>query len=472
MADFFERYPATSETIRSTARKARGSADAAVAVRGGVESRHRRAVAETSEELQTHMMGPIATPFHASASDVARGAIWAACQLERFADAIDVYNDTSDEPRSISKLNRAYGDLDGDPLRRGARQLIAEKGRLDDKLDDAAAEVARALDREPSKSELLREWKAGNLPVAAIGAWPSLHLKLTDLPYDLKNTAITKDGLTHLTDERLAAALVDPDLNAELRAMILDERKGAVDVLARQWRLSSATEGRVDELMCRPNSNGQIVGPDGRLYRVTIPGEGPARDPDVPVMGPMNDFIPDDGPESPWRTLGSRDGEIAYGEQIDLGMRTAFVLAGTAGAGKPLGEWQSIGKDQSQYLHMTDGSAVIDDGTEPPSSVDRQPLGPVPDSMAPSDPYNGWDRANSAAFMAITVLDGLNNGQQAEYNRHYATEVTFQESDDGERRAVINLYQVQSDGEAVRVQQSYATVDPETGEIVPAPSHE
>lgn len=32
---------------------------------------------------------------------------------------------------------------------------------------------------------------------------------------------------------------------------------------------------------------------------------------------------------------------------------------------------------------------------------------------------------NSAAYLAIVGLDGLNNAQQAEYNRHYATDVTF-----------------------------------------------
>ena len=417
---------------------------------------------EAAGDLHT-MMGPLVTPFVADSSKVSRQAIWAACQLEKFADAIDVYNDTSSDPRSISKLNSAYEDLEPDGLGRGQRALQNEKERLDAQLDDAANAVARNLDREPTNGEILREWKTGNLPVAAIGAWPGLKLKLTDLPTLATNSAITVAGLRHLSDERLAGALENPELNLSVREAILEERPEAVAILSRNWELTRDTMTGAD-FMCRPNSNGQIVGPDGRLYNVTIPGDAPESD--IPVMGPMNDNILDDGANSGWTTLGSRDGDIAYGEEIDIGDKIAFVLAGTAGLGKPMGDWQSIGADQSQYVHMTDGSVTLNDGTQAPTEGGRPPLGPYPDSMTPPD-HNNMYRGSNAAFIAITALEGMNNAQQAEFNRHYATEVVFQEGENGERRAVINLYQTQTDGEDIRIKQGFATVDPETGDIVP-----
>lgn len=464
MAAQFQRYPSSSESIRALARKSGDSATAIAALRRDVDSGHKAALSEAAGDLNS-AMGPMIGPFLANASEVARGAIWASCQLERFADAIDTYNTTSTEPRSISKLNAAYDGLDGDPLRRGERALIEEKGRLDGELDAAARTVARNLDRDPTDQQVLREWKAGNLPVAAIAAWPDLRLKLTELPFGATNTAISAAGLRNLSDERLADALADPDLNLSVRAAILDASPDAVAILAREWKLAHDTETRTDGL-CRINSNGQIVGPDGRLYYVTIPGGPPESG--VPVMRPMNDNILDDGAGSGWTTLGSRDGEIAYGKEIDWGDQVAFVLAGTAGTGKPIGEWQSIGEDQSQYIRTTDGSVTIVDGTEPPFEPTNEPTwGPLPERYW-IDPLAGYDKKTSAAWLISSGLEGLNNAQQAENNRHYATEVVFQENADGELRAVINMYQVQSNGAEIRIQQGYGTVDPETGDIVPA----
>ncbi|MDN5854269.1 MAG: hypothetical protein L0K86_15740, partial [Actinomycetia bacterium] len=345
MSEHFPVYPASSESIRQIARKTAGSGTAFVDVRHRIDSTHRAALAEAAGDLNA-AIGPKVAPYMANASQAAQAAIWAACQLELFADAIDVYNKTSTNPRSINNLNTAYAELDGDPLRRGERELTQEKHRLDGVLDDAAVSIANNIDREPTDAEIEREWKAGNLPVAAIGAWPDLKLRLTDLPPGLTNSAITEAGLRHLSDKRLAGALADPDLNLHLRDAIIDSRPDAVAILAKNWELTRDTETGED-MLCRPNSNGQIVGPDGRLYNVTIPGDAPESD--IPVMGPINDNIRDDGAGSGWITVGSETGDIAYGNEIDIGDKVAFVIAGTAGAGKPIGHWQSIGSEQSTY---------------------------------------------------------------------------------------------------------------------------
>lgn len=462
MSEYFAEYPASSESIRQIARGTADSGTSFVDVRERIDSSHRAALAEAAGDVNAAIV-PMVGPVSTDALQAARAATWAACQLERFADAIDIYNKTSTDPRSISKLNAAHDQLDSDPLCRGQRALIREKELLDGVLDDAATSIAGNLDREATDGEIRYAWKAGNLSVAAITAWRDLNLRLTDLPTGMADPAVTGAGLQHLSDERLAEALADPDLNLDVRNAIIESRPDAVAILARNWELTRNTETRGD-LICLPTVSGQIVGPDGHLYNVTIPGE--ALEYDVPVIGPVNDNIPDDGWRSGWTTVASRDGEIAFGEEIDFGDTVAFIIAGTAGLGKPFGRWQAIGSEQGSYVSMTDGSVTLNDGTNAPEEANRPVFGPYPDSMTPPE-YNNMYKASNAAYLAIGGLEGLTNAQQAEFNRHYATEVVFQEGEDGERRAVINLYQVQTDGEQIRIQQGYATVDPETGEIVP-----
>lgn len=67
----------------------------------------------------------------------------------------------------------------------------------------------------------------------------------------------------------------------------------------------------------------------------------------------------------------------------------------------------------------------------------------------------------------IGGLEGLNNAQQAENNRHYVSQIVFQENVDGRRRAVINLYQVMADGTQVFVKSSHGVINPD-GTVSPA----
>ncbi|UPK75109.1 hypothetical protein MU582_00300 [Nocardioidaceae bacterium SCSIO 66511] len=465
MPDLFPLYPASSAAVRAAARSGHGAAEAFGRVSESVEARHRAAAAEATDDLRATLDGPSYGPLTTDANALQRGAIWAASQVEVFADAIDIYNESSKAPRSIRKLNAAYAEATGtkpeDPALKG--QLTMEKEQLDRALDQAAEQVAAKLSRPPTDAEVRELWRAGNLPMAAIAAWPGLNLRLTDLPFEIRDTAVTAEGLRYLTDQHLVDALLNPNLNPEVRQLILENRPTAVELLAQQWQLTPETKARLD-FLCVPNSDGQIVGPDGRLYYVQRPGPGPAYD--GPVIGAPNDFIGDDGPGSTWRTLISRDGAIAYGDPMDLATTMAFVLAGDIG--KPSGKWQSIGDQQGAYVTMEDGSVRLNDGTQAPNDQAPPPGGPVPEGMKPPNPYNGGDIANGGLGLLIDGAEGLNNAQQAEFNRHYATEVTFQEDADGNRRAVINLYQVQADGEKVRIDHSYADIGP-GGTIVPAP---
>lgn len=478
MGDLFPPYPATSAAVRTAARQTRGAADAVDGVRHSFKRRHRRAIREVEGDIAGRVYDGFVGPVDATAVELLRGGIWAAAQLEVFADAIDVYNETSINPRSIRKLNEAYAtatqNKDEDPDLRADLKL--EKRVLEAYLDDVALDVAANLDRDPSAHELLALWQAGNLPMSAIGAWAHLDLKLTDLPLGLRDTAITAEALGRLTDQQLVDLLRDPSLSIGIRQTILETQPDAVALLNEQWQLTTAGISNQNP-ECILNSSGQIVGPDGRLYTILTPGEAPPPlDPNIPILTSPNDFIGDDNGAGPWHTLGSRDGKITYGEPVDLSSKIAFVLAGTALTGKPIGEWQSIGADQEQYVTTYDGVAQVNDGTQPPEPAERPIMGPIPDSHLPYEPWNVGglppnntiDRSFGATWIAINGLEGLNNAQQAEYNRHYSTEVVFQESVDGQLRAVINIYQVQSNGEEVQVGHSYGEVGPD-GTIVPVP---
>lgn len=462
MSPHYERYPATSSAVRDVARRSSGAGTTINDLQGDVDAAHYAALSEAAGDVD-EATRPVTAPFKANASEVTRAALWASSQLEVFADAIDVYNETSTDPRSIEALNLAYDDLDGDPLARGARALDREWERLEAQIDDVATSVASNIDREPTPEEIRDLWAAGNLPVAAISAWPGADLKLTDLPFSATNTAVTPGGLSHLSDQELADALADANLNESVREAILENRPGAVDALNANWDLSTASTRPLD--YCIPAggpTSGMIVGPDGRLYTVTVPGMPPPSD--TPVMNPQYDAIRDDGANSGWTTVGTRDGSMAFGDPVDAADTVAWVLSGLGG---PMGDWQSIGSDQRDYVTTVDGAGYINDGTQPQVTGEPPVTGPIPESHFPTDPSTRArvERGLGAMDLVTGVLEGLNGAQQAEYNRHYASEVVFQENAEGQTRAVINLYQVQSDGEDLRIHIRHGQINPETGDI-------
>ncbi|UPK77071.1 hypothetical protein MU582_10670 [Nocardioidaceae bacterium SCSIO 66511] len=422
----YEYYPATSGSVRGIARQSNGSADAIAGVESNVESDHRAAISEAAGDAQTAIK-PITKPIVGDAAQVKRRAIWSACQLEKFADAIDKYNKTSSDPRSIDRLNKAFDKLTKEKKDSGGRALDVEKGRLDTQIDDAAEQVANNLDREPTDAEVRLEWRAGNLPASAVMAFPGAHLKLGDLPPGTADTAITEDGLKAFTDGGLADVLADPDLNSKVRDLILDTRQGAVDEFAKDWKMGDHLHPGGNCNAKTGSSMGRIIGPDGRVYDLSPPG---------------------DGTENGWDPVMSKNGSITVGDDSDP---TAFLFSPYG----PNGDYQSIGPDQEKYLH--------DALTAPPVGVEGPLTGPIPDSQKPPP----IDRMVGASDLVRDALEKLENVNQAEANRHYASQISFQENEDGSRRAVITTYQVQSDGEDIRVKVGYATLDPESGHLEP-----
>lgn len=472
MTALFDPYPASSAAVRDAARRGQSSAAELDAVGQSFSQQHQVAVNEAEGDLKGWLAGeviqapgaaqsapPLNQPFEDSRV-LQRAAVWAAAQMERFADAIDDYNENSTKPRSISRLNLAYADVAGTA---NAGQLVKilkdEKAALDAELDGCAGRIVDALGREPTDDEIRAAWRAGNLPTRAVGLWPDLKLDLSDLPRGHVDTTVDVASLRELTDQQLVDALNDPELNADIRQLILDNRPSAVQLLADQWELTADTEA---EGFCR---NGVIVGPDGRLYSVDIPQ--PNENDTVGAASGEGDQIPDDGSGSGWTTMTSRHGSIEYGDPVGLREQIAFVIGGVKTYG-----WQSIGPDQEQYVAMDDGMAYVNDGTQPDPEYQKPPDGqvnPYPGEHTYPEPYNGGQRTADITGMVTGVLEGLNEAQEYEYNRHYATEVTFQENANGDRRAVINYYQVQANDEGtVRLEQLYGIVDDEGDSIVPA----
>src|SRR5690606_3036101 len=107
----------------------------------------------------------------------------------------------------------------------------------------------------------------------------------------------------------------------------------------------------------------------------------------------------------------------------------------------------SLSEDQTALLTSKDGVLYLNDGTQPTPDYQRPPSGPVPDSHPQSKGADAMD-------LVIGALEGWKNVNQMEANRHYAAQVVFQEHEDGTRRAVLTLNQVQTDGAGnVRIHQ-------------------
>ena len=470
MTDLFAPYPASSASVRTAARSGQASAGAIAAVETSVAVRHRATLDEAEGDLRGWLAGEDSTLLEQSRTDfgaLQRSAVWAAAQLERFADAIDDYNVNSTEPRSISKLNAARRDATGTAnLGLVVEGLKQEKTALDTELDECAARIAESLDREPTADELRNAWLAGNLSSRAVNLWPDAGLKLSDLPYGMRDAGVYVNDLDSLTDQQLADALKDVDLNPTIRQAILSDHPEAVALLSEQWEFNGDTRALPGNVC----NEGWIVGPDGQLYNVEIPG--PGEEHDGPIVTAGTDFIPDDnnGPTQPglagWGTVDSREGSLEFGEEPPFG---AAVLAGAIGGIKSYG-WQSAGGDQQAYVVMNNGHVYLADELPEGSDYNRPPsvAETTKDSTTGKDTGQVASPGAEGVDNVVRALEGAVIEVQAEDGRHYATDVTFQlDPTTGERRAVINIYQVETNGEEIRISHMNGIVDGH-GNVVPA----
>lgn len=409
--------------------------------------REERVVLESVEgDLETPLGSATDEPKRRSARMRAASVV-AAGAVRMFADGVRAYDGVVLDLRTEYESRH---DPLPDPLEPTDEELVRElrqrQGKAYELHVDGRAEEAAALLRLVERGEI--DTALHNLLLAMpSGVYgPSngsvQFVRADELTFDPE---LFRELVGRLPADDLVDLLGDTALDLRIRNIILTERDyDVLPMFSEQWSLSD-----VDPIPSWNCDYGQwvIVGPDGRRYFVTAP---PTTDGDPtlePNHGPDSyDSIDGDGPGSGWTTVDESLAPAAYGERMDtLSMRIAGVLS--MGVAHPVGEWQSLSDDQTELLTSDDGVLYVNDGTQPTPDYQRPPSGPVPDSHPQSPAVDGLDAV-------ISALEGWKNVDQMEANRHYATQVVFQEHEDGTRRAVLTLNQVQTDGNGnVRIHQ-------------------
>jgi hypothetical protein len=453
----FSYYPVTAGAIRAAAERTLGRSQAVRRLMDDVQAEHRGAVEAVEGDLE-HGIQLALDPPTAAMLEADRTALWAVAQLEYFADAVDAYNVTSVNPRSIRALNSAQrlamADVTGAPdnseYNATLGQLRREYMTLEANLDDAAAQVAANLSAAPTDSQIQQAWSDGNLPAEARLTWPQLHLRMVDLtvpPADIQN----------LPDEDLAQFILDnPGMPEAMLQWIQENRADVMELVAENWTLEPEGNsgplgyGSVFELPCVNTNQGYIVGPDGLTYQVQIPGP---LEVDGPVITGPNNMIQDEG----WTSVAMGVADVAAGEPIDFGDTVAYILVATANVDPFFSDAHSVGREHSSYMVFDPyGGATLNDGTRPNATIPE-----IPEDAQIPDPASSsvGDVTAGALDLALSGLEGINDAQLAENDRHHAVQVVFQTNEDGERRAVIIIRQVRSDGDEVFIESGYGGFD-------------
>lgn len=471
----YEYYPAAAESIRAAAGQVRGGSTSLHTVIQQVEGEHRAAVDLTSGDLVAPMSQGFAGPYRLS-STVVRRSLWAAAQLETFADAIEVYNRDSSDPWSIEQLN-AKADLgaamyfcvkipgaDASPEERQdfAEQLPGLEAelqaildghfqRLEGNLDDAAAAAAGRLQQEPADADIVAAWKAGSLPAYAYLVWPGLNLR--DIPVNGVN-----EDLFNLTVQQVIDRLKDPERSlsdAELEWLAVSYPE-AMQRFHEKWTLEDTVLLPPDQPPAGheagSSEHGWILGPDGRWYPIQVPEASPVPPGSGPVVGETIGGLRSGNGN--WVTLDSRQGPVYLGDGPPTGL---LILSGMTGFTPSIHGNQSVGENQTDYLTYDQHGNVYthqqasDRGpawTAPPSVPDPELSNAPPGTWDPTTMDNPkLDRLNrGSALVDIGVggLKGLQLSNQIDANSSYAGNVVFQTSGD-ERRAVIQLAQLTYD---------------------------
>lgn len=480
----YEVYKASPDALREQAHQARSSLSAIHQISDDVAGRHQRALAATDGELTLSLSGANGKVTDYS-SNINRQAIWAALQVENFADAIEVYNTESTDPMSIQRLNTKVQEVQAngifealcEPVLNPTPQMRLQREaeyqheldkhyqRLEGNLDDAAGRVARNLRNGPNDAAIIRAWKAGNLPPYAALAWPELDLR--DIPIEGVDPSMlditTGDFPGLLTDPN------DPPTQAELEWLRLNFPEEMGD-FAENWELEGNTlpAGEAPAgLEDVEAPNGWIQGPDGAWYPIQVPApHTPSGDGHV-VSAPPGGIT-----GWGWTTVDHRQGPIYAGEEPN---RALNIINGILGGRPELQGPQSIGENQTDYItYDSDGNIWTHDKL--PEEIDpwgiargapSSQLSSVPNgtydptaAMEASDRYIRTQSASNLFSLAVGGAEGALLNNQIDANNSYAGNVTFQEGPDGTRRAVVQLGQLEhgDDGE-IQEDRTYGVLD-------------
>lgn len=184
----FERYPATPESIWSTADATTTAGQTCGTVGADVQSGGQQATTSVSGDVLPPLQAA-PTPVVATADDLERCAIVATGCLNQWGTYVETYNTGIDDLNrrwaaaaandfGVSSADHQQGDGSGgqeldqsgyDSAVAGARaalraQLVREKQQLDEQLDGSATAVAGMLDEGPTDRVALTLVQAGALP--------------------------------------------------------------------------------------------------------------------------------------------------------------------------------------------------------------------------------------------------------------------------------------------------------------------
>jgi hypothetical protein len=483
----YDYYEASPEAVRLEAFHARSSSAALYHVSDNVSGRHRDALAATDGDLTLAMTGADRQVVDYT-SKVNRSAIWAALQVENFADAIETYNTGSTDPMSISRLNAKVQSVNemgisvvlclagpqptgaGDTVTQAEKlqwtqqqegayqaQLDAHYRRLGEQLDRAAEKISTALRDGPSDAAIIAAWKAGNLPGYAALAWPELNLNRIPIDgVDPSLLNISGDDIAGLLGNR-----DNPLSEAELEWLRLNFPVDMAN-FANNWTLDGKTIPAGESPAGMEDVHapyGWILGPDGRWYPVGVPTpNAPSDQPAFTATG-SSTFPNDPG----WLTLGHRQGPLYVGNEP---IRWLNIVSGLAGGNPQIYGPQSIGENQSDYLSYDSNGAVYTHGQLadrnpawglpkglPPGSPPTVPPGtynPV-EAMESSDRYIRTQAASSALSLTIGGLRGAVLNEQIDANNSYHGNITFQQGADGQYRAIVQTSQIEYDRDSGEV---------------------
>lgn len=441
-----------------------------------------------------------------------QASLWAAGQMETWADAVETYNRDSTDPMSIMRLNalvnqaqtrsvywgrlydpRTLGDPSpGDPgysygqdyssvdqqalnalNSRYQHYLDREHARLRQNFDDAALEVAHALKAGPTPAQVRQLWRAGNLPPWAAVVWPEL--ELASLP-----VRGVRPSIVHGTATDFFELLASPDSALTPQELEYARFVYAEDMATFNEDWSPATAPRLaqGETPAGYDGNdaalGWIQGPDGAWYPIVKPSRGEPS-PTGTSAGPSNTTLlySDVGD---WTTLDHRVQQLQTDTETwhmpDWFWPAYGLLGGTIPDPKAV-------PDGEDYLTWNLEGELLENRSpgEQPQSPDRpRGLGPQSPAWVPHksdsvvDPWTSEPlttprtptRANAAAAvdLAINAMRGVLLTDQLDATHTYGSNITFQTNPDGQTRAVIQMaqYQYDSNGDP-HLEQFYGGID-------------
>lgn len=371
----FEPYPVTGGVIRAAAEQAGSQGRSLDELESVVVDRHRESVDAVDDVLEGSMASAV-DPVTGELYTVGQVSYYAQGALNTFAIAVDAFNETSEDPMSIARLNQVHADMaaanfgvdrtefpDDDSFEDARDQaasnlvghLLGHWERLHEDLDAAAEEVQKLLARGPNETDIRAMFRAGALSIYTANDFD----QVTFTPGDWK---------AHVIHQLQAGELLDL---GRIPPGILDSLRTDAGVMAaaRQMLTVDATLGELDADLL---SSGQIPAPEEmyatyyRLFWTTASAEfaqlhEPAAIPSGELAYLQSFYATSlaDGQEAAWERLRRLDSAIERLQIIAIPpespltdiFRSGLTMTRDAGPG---GEVQSglAGTTDSSNVHV------------------------------------------------------------------------------------------------------------------------